>query len=91
MNSSEKSPFRVYPCTVTPSRYSGTYEGGTWVAFNCHPDELPEEAFGDDVECMGWWIDLDLGMHLVGWRSHTLVAGRGKTPNDAVLDLQKRL
>ena len=60
-----------YPITITQARYGGAYEDGEWVAFHLGPDEIPEEAFADDVMCMSWWLDHGDGV------------GRGSTPEEA--------
>ncbi|WP_414167185.1 hypothetical protein ACMATS_06130 [Streptoverticillium reticulum] len=41
----------MYPVTIVPARYEGLYEGGKWIAFNRHPEEIPEGAFGSDIAC----------------------------------------
>jgi hypothetical protein len=60
-----------YPITITEARYGGTYEGAEWVAFHLHPQDIPEEAFGDDSTCLAWWLDYGEGV------------GKGATPEDA--------
>ena len=36
-------------------RYGGTYERGRFAAFLCDPQEVPDDAIGDDVPCALWW------------------------------------
>lgn len=45
----------IYPLTITSDRYTGTYSGGKFTAWNLEPSEIPEEAFGDDVCCWEFW------------------------------------
>lgn len=45
----------LYPITVIEDRYSGTYSGGNWVAFNLEPWDVPEAALGDDVSCFNYF------------------------------------
>ena len=66
---------RHYPITITQARYGGAYEGGEWIAFHLHPREIPEQAFGDDATCIGWWLDYGDGV------------GRGATAERAREDL----
>ncbi len=73
------SEFNVYPLTIVCDRYTGCYSGGEFTAWNLYPDDIPEGIYGDDVGCSSFF-------------SHTkIVYGRGKTPNDAVIDLINRL
>lgn len=71
-----------YPLTVMAARYGGSYEGHSWVAFNCYPHMIPTAAYGDDVSCGGFW----------GYREDMQPkVGRGATPNQAIFDLIARL
>lgn len=49
----------IYPVTICPARYSGTYEGAPWLCFPVYPEILDENRWedwqGDDIECMTWW------------------------------------
>lgn len=65
----------IYPLTIVQDRYNGIYSGGKFTAWNLYPDELPEEAFGDDVTCRCFWADQEIAV------------GRGSTPNEALFDL----
>lgn len=69
---------RIYPLTITRDRYRGTYSGGRFTAWNCHPDEIPEEISLDDVSCYKWW-------HSSGAK----LVGRGNSPLEAVSDLYR--
>ncbi len=70
---------KIWPLTVTADRYGGVYSGGAYLAWNCCPWEVPQEAFGDDLIC-GWY-----------WNSNTTPVGIGETPERAVGDLQRKL
>lgn len=65
----------IYPCTIIRARYGGVYEGGAWIAFPLHPEEVPANATGGDVECAMWFSD------------PTVVTGRGETPDEALATL----
>jgi hypothetical protein len=79
----------VYSVTVVQARYSGGYEGGTWLAFPVNMEQLVERPWADewwdwdggDIECMTWWETSPNAQRV----------GRGDTPNDAVLDMLKRI
>ena len=68
-----------YPLTIVMDRYTGTYSGGKFLAFNLDFDEIPEEVNGGDVTCANFFYSTDI------------VYGRGDTPNEAYEDLQRRL
>jgi hypothetical protein len=72
----------LYPTVITETRYSGVYEGGRWASFPSMDDErmLPEEAFGEDTECIDFW-----------WSEKSLTIGRGETPNEAYMDMLDRI
>jgi hypothetical protein len=69
----------LYPCTITPTRYSGTYEGGRWAAFRLYPEKLPPAAFAGDLEATAWWAGVE-----APW------VGVGETPLGAFRDLVRR-
>ena len=74
----------MYPCTAFKSRYSGAYEGGDWVAFALHPEDIPEDATSDDITASDFW-------GLDGESDETRFVGRGATPDEAYADLLRRL
>ena len=47
----------IYPLTIICDRYSGTYSGGAYLAFNLDFDEIPAEVNADDVSCAGFWVE----------------------------------
>ncbi len=70
----------VWPLTVCATRYQGVYEGGRFVAFNLFAQDVPEQVFGDDVECADFF-----------WGDSRVVFGVGDCLDDAVADLVGRL
>ena len=77
--SAEKLAKRIYPLTVVMDRYNGTYSGGKWVAFNLEPDEVPEDAQGDDVACC------------VFYSENRVRHGVGGSVYEAIIDLYTRM
>jgi len=69
----------IYPLTVIADRYTGTYSGGEYLAFNLNFDEIPSDVTGDDVACSNFFYSTDL------------VYGKGKTIDEAVKDLARRI
>lgn len=74
----------TYPIVIRQARYSGVYEGGAWIATASTP-AIPEPEFfdyltGDDEDALD--LFLSRGACLIG---------RGDTPNDALVDLERRL
>lgn len=67
----------AYPVTIIAARYSGTYEGAAWVAFNEY--HVPDDAQADDVTCA------------VFFGSYDKPLGRGRTPDAALRDLELHL
>lgn len=68
----------IYPLTVVNDRYNGTYSGGEYTAWACYPEGIPEAVFGDDTSCWDYF------------RITRDIYGRGNTPNEAIIDLEKR-
>ena len=67
----------MYPVTIIKDRYDGVYSGGAWTAWNLNRAELPLGPFQSDVECAHFWMVL----------SHSILVGRGSTPESALHDL----
>ena len=68
----------IYPVTIIHARYGGAYEGGLWLAFNCYPEAIPNDATASDMPCGRYW----------SWVSiMDIPIGRGNTPDTALLDL----
>jgi hypothetical protein len=70
----------LYPVTIIQTRYGGSYENGTWAAFNCHENEVPPAASDDDLTAANYW-----------WSDAAENVGRGESPNEALADLERRL
>ena len=72
-------PRRLYPVTIASARYSGVYEGGPWVAFARHPDELP--------------IEWNLGYAIASryYEEHSDEIGVGMTPDAAYRNLLENI
>ena len=67
-----KNDADIYPCVIVATRYSGAYEGGHWVAFQGHADDI---AGGDweagDTFAAPWWA------------KHRSTVGVGNSPQEA--------
>lgn len=77
----------MYPVTIVQARYSGSYEGGAWLAFPAAPGELGREGAwrgwdGGDIPCMEWWARASAE----GWP-----VGRGAYAEAAHKDLLRRV
>jgi hypothetical protein len=82
----------VYPTTIVPARYRGTYEGASgiyavWLCFPASPRRLHTEKFwdgwdGSDLECMEFWAKA---------KEKSWPIGRGPTPDDAFHNLIERV
>lgn len=71
----------IYPLTIIADRYSGTYSGGAYTAWNLDCWDIPDGPDGGDTECMMFWDNAD----------KYYIIGRGGTPDEAVADLERRL
>lgn len=69
----------LYPVSIHQTRYGGVYEGqdALWFAVS---GDFPEDAVGDDDECLDFWLS-----------DASLLVGRGKTPNEALINLLERV
>ncbi len=67
---------KLYPITIVMDRYSGTYSGGEWLAFNLHADEIPSEIHGCDIPCSNFFDETKLPI------------GKGKSPEEALENLK---
>lgn len=72
------SDISIYPCTIIPDRYDGTYSGYKWISFPCNPEDVPKEASGNDVECADFWQKVE---------DNHIIFGGGDTPDEAYRDL----
>lgn len=71
-----------YPVTILASRYGGTYEGATWVAFNDRPD-MVDDAMADDITCSNFFRNYE--------KMRQKPIGRGESPKHAYDDLCEKL
>lgn len=77
-NITDKEIPDIYPLTVVSDRYNGTYSGGKYTAWALYPEGIPEAVFSDDNTCWNYF------------RTTRDIYGRGDTPNEAIIDLEKR-
>jgi hypothetical protein len=79
----------LYPVTIIADRYSGTYSGGQFAAFNEDPNLIPADALGSDVPCRMFWksVSPDGYTGLLNCFKEPLFVGLGGTPNEAFKDL----
>ena len=75
---SKITSLNLYPVSIHQTRYGGVYEGqdALWFAVS---GDVPEDAVGDDDECLDFWIS-----------DASLFVGRGRTPNEALVNLLDR-
>lgn len=69
----------IYPLVIIEDRYTGVYSNGEYTAWNMYFDEIPQDIDGDDVSCYDFW------------HSYDGIVGLGRTPNEAIEDLRKKL
>ena len=69
----------IYPLVIIKDRYTGVYSNGKYTAWNVYFEGIPREIDEDDVTCRNFWYSYDG------------IAGLGKTPNEAIEDLRKKL
>jgi len=69
----------IYPLVIIEDRYTGVYSNGEYTAWNMYFDEIPQDIDGDDISCYDFW------------HSYNGIVGLGKTPNEAIEDLRKKL
>ena len=72
----------IYPLTIVSDRYSGTYSGGDYTAWNLFYNDLPSEIDSDDVSCYEFWNSE---------KCKEYVVGKGMTVSLALLDLYLKL
>lgn len=77
----------IYPLTIVKDRYMGTYSGGDYTAWNCDADMVPTEIFDDDGTCLWFWDNIRDGDR-ASWIPKF---GIGRTIEDAISDLQRRM
>lgn len=77
-NTTDKELPNIYPLTVVNDRYYGAYSGGEYTAWARYPEDIPKAVFSDDNTCWNYF------------RTTRDIYGRGNTPNEAIIDLEKR-
>lgn len=77
-----------YPLTVVMDRYSGTYSGGYFTAWNKYSDEIPAAINSDDGTAMDFWDNYYKNFGSLKER-HEIV-GFGETAEAAINDLIKK-
>lgn len=71
----------IYPLTIICDRYSGTYSGGEYLAFNLDFDEIPQAVLGDDKTDMEFW----------DYYSKDYIVGKGSCIGEALDNLVELL
>lgn len=75
---------KLYPLTIVMDRYTGTYSGGVFTAWELDVDEVPWEIAGGDLTASTLFDKIRDGRL-------NLVYGVGRTPDDAAMDLYLKL
>lgn len=73
----------IYPLTVVRDRYSGTYSGGVYTAWNLDYYEIPMDVALSGVPCMEFWDNENI--------QNNYVIGKGGTVEEAIADLYIKL
>ena len=71
----------IYPLTIIADRYGGCYSDGAFTAWRMDPWDIPDEVFGEDIECMYFWRG----------KANNYSIGRGDTPQEAFDDLYQKI
>ena len=69
----------IYPLTIIFDRYTGTYSGGQYTAWNLLAEDVPPEVDSDDIDCYEFWL------------TNEIVCGKGGTVSEALADLYIKL
>ena len=69
----------IYPLTIIKDRYSGTYSGGQWTAWNVDADCVPYGHQSCDITAHEFWLHNERPV------------GKGETIEGAIRDLYKKL
>ena len=73
----------IYPLTITADRYTGTYSGGQFIAWNLDFYEIPMDIALSDVCCMEFWDNEE--------NQKKYIVGKGRTAGEALADLYIKL
>ena len=76
----------IYPLTIIVDRYSGSYSGAKYLAFNMYNDCLPSSIGSGDSDEMNFWDSYNDND-----KNKRFPIGRSNNPNSAVMDLLKQL
>jgi hypothetical protein len=76
----------IYPLTIVMDRYSGTYSGGRYVAWNCQPDMVPLDGQEDDITAAEFWSGQE-GYETVDIPAYAV----GDTIEDAIRNLYQKI
>ena len=72
----------IYPLTIVCDRYTGSYSGGKYLAFNMDAWQVSKLPIDDsDVECRDFWYS----------DAKNYIVGKGDTINESVVDLFNKL
>ncbi len=74
-----------YPLTVVMDRYSGTYSGGYFTAWNRYPVEIPSSIDDSDNIAMAFWDSYHKKEEFL--KDGRLMVGFGETADAAIKDL----
>ncbi len=74
---------KIYPLTIVRDRYTGTYSGGKYTAWNVELEEIPTEIADNDVPCRNFWYEQE--------DNPTYIVGKGDTVSEALADLYIQL
>lgn len=74
-----------YPLTVVMDRYSGTYSGGYFTAWNRYPVEIPSSIDDSDNVAMAFWDNYHKKEKT--FEDGRLMVGFGETADAAIKDL----
>ena len=74
-----------YPLTVVMDRYSGTYSGGYFTAWNKYPEEIPSCIDDSDGIAMDFWDNYHKKEKAL--KDGSQMVGFGETADAAINDL----
>lgn len=77
----------IYPVIIVLDRYGGVYSEAKYTAWNDY--QCPEDVQGGDIECSEFWRSFKQGE--INGPFDWIYCGKGNTPNEALLDLQKNI
>lgn len=70
----------VYPATIVADKYDGAYSGSHFTAWNCYPNEVPEEIFYSSEKVAAFWANANYDE-----------IGKGDTPDMAYRNLVEKM